>query len=466
MKHKKVFVGVSLVLGLMQQGAYAQFDPVLELSNLDGSNGFAVNGVSAFDAAGRSIDTAGDINGDGINDVIIGAPFAANSNGRTGNSYVVFGSGNSSLSTIDLSGLNGKNGFTIHGLTTSTSFGSFGNFGVSVSHAGDINSDGLDDLIIGAPYADSNGNTNPGSSYVIFGSELAIPHPFDPSNLDGFNGFSINGVADDDQSGRSVSAAGDFNGDGIDDLIIGAPFADPDTNSDAGSSYVVFGAAGGLTHPLNLSTLNGSNGFRLDGVAVNDNFGGAFSAAGDINGDGIDDLIVGTGFADPGDVNNAGSSYVLFGFSGSRPSTMDINDINGTNGFVINGFASGDFLGGSVGAAGDINGDGLGDLIIGATGADVNGLVNVGKSHVLFGSVNPIPHPFNLSSLDGNNGFTIHGIGLSGFSGGSVNSAGDVNHDGVDDLVIGGVSADPNGLFDAGSGYVVFGSDLIFMDGF
>jgi hypothetical protein len=113
--------------------------------------------------------------------------------------------------------------------------------GSSVSSAGDVNGDGIDDLIIGAFYADPNGNPNAGRSYVVFGSDTGLPNPLDLSDLNGSNGFTINGVNAGDESGRSVSSAGDVNGDGIDDLIIGAYRADPNGNTYAGSSHVLFG---------------------------------------------------------------------------------------------------------------------------------------------------------------------------------------------------------------------------------
>ncbi|MCB1553241.1 MAG: FG-GAP repeat protein, partial [Xanthomonadales bacterium] len=137
----------------------------------------------------------------------------------------------------------------------------------------------------------------------VFGPVISL------STLDGGNGFRIDGVAAADFSGRAVSAAGDVNGDGIDDLIVGAFGADA-SGSYSGSSYVVFGRAAGDTFAatLALSGLNGDNGFRIDGVAAGDRSGFAVSAAGDVNGDGIDDLIVGAFGAAP-----SGSSYVVFG---------------------------------------------------------------------------------------------------------------------------------------------------------
>ena len=121
----------------------------------------------------------------------------------------------------------------------------------------------------------------------------AFPANINLSALNGTNGFKLSGVAADDFSGRAVSTAGDVNGDGVDDLLIGAPRADPNGNY-SGASYVVFGRAGvGNGGNLQLSALDGTNGFRLSGVAANDNSGLAVSMAGDVNGDGMDDLLIG-----------------------------------------------------------------------------------------------------------------------------------------------------------------------------
>ena len=134
----------------------------------------------------------------------------------------------------------------------------------------------------------------------------------DLAALDGSDGFRLDGAAADDRSGSSVSAAGDVNGDGIDDLIVGAPGRRHSWRTYAGASYVVFGTAAGFAASVDLAALDGSDGFRLDGAASGDHSGSSVSAAGDVNGDGIDDLIVGLP-ARLALAATAGASYVVFG---------------------------------------------------------------------------------------------------------------------------------------------------------
>ena len=437
-----------------------------KLSDLNGNNGFILRGIDPSDGSGESVSNAGDINGDGFEDIIIGAQNAY-PNGKSfpggtiigsGASYVVFGGDDvGTTGHLELSTLNGKNGFVINGIDP------FDALGLSVSNAGDINGDGIDDIILGAPFASSyetNGNAYVGESYVVFGqAQIGKDGSLELSELDGKNGFILEGIEENRLgiSGLSVSNAGDVNGDGIDDLIIGAPGADPGGNNGAGESYLVFGKTNiGSSGSLPLSTLDGSNGFVIKGIDEGDDSGRSVSNAGDVNGDGIDDLIIG---APQGEPNNAGESYVVFG-NGNIGSSgyLPLSELDGSKGFVIQGIDQEDNSGRSVSSAGDVNGDGIDDLIIGAPDVELNGNRSTGASYVVFGGRNLGSNgSLELSYLDGTNGFVIKGINEYDRSGSSVSNAGDINGDGLDDLIIGAPGADPDEKNGAGESYVIFG---------
>ncbi|MDX2427346.1 MAG: integrin alpha [Xanthomonadales bacterium] len=453
-KQKRLALAISMALA--GGAVYANFPPQLELSDLNGTNGFVINGANTYEDSGTSVSSAGDINGDGINDLIIGAPYATNPADFSGSSYVVFGSDQNLPNPLNLSTLDGSNGFVINGSSD------YEYSGTSVSAAGDINGDGIDDLIIGAPGAFPNGYYS-GASYVVFGSDQPWAGSLDLSSLDGSNGFVINGVAEYDESGTSVSTAGDINGDGFDDLIIGAPFATVDY-SYAGVSYVVFGSDQPWAGTLNLSAINGSNGFVINGVGQGDDLGASVSNAGDINNDGFDDVIIGAADADTNGTY-AGASYVVFGSDQGFPNPLNLSGLDGSNGFVINGVSADDEAGTSVSTAGDINTDGIDDLIVGASLADPNGLISSGASYVVFGSGQPWASSLNLSALNGSNGFVINGVSAGDNSGASVSTAGDINGDGIDDLLTGAPLANANGI-DSGASYVVFGSDQAWASSF
>ncbi|NET36767.1 MAG: hypothetical protein F6K19_32855, partial [Cyanothece sp. SIO1E1] len=426
-------------------GSITGFDTSLNLSTLDGTNGFAINGIDVRDYSGRVVSGAGDINGDGIDDVIIGARYADPNGMRSaGESYVVFGSSAGFDSSLELSDLDGSDGFVINGID-GVDFS-----GAAVSDAGDVNGDGIDDIIIGARYADPNSTDSAGESYVVFGSSAGFDSSLELSDLDGSNGFVINGVDEGDFSGFAVSSAGDVNGDGIDDVIIGARYVYGLT----GASYVVFGSSNGFGSSFELSSLDGTNGFVINGIDSLDRSGTSVSSAGDINGDGIDDVLIGSSGDD---------SYVVFGTSTGFGSSLNLSTLDGTNGFIISGLNIG--LGGiSVSSAGDINGDGIDDLLIGSPG-NLNGQELIGQSAVVFGSNENFSSSLDISSLDGTNGFIINGINERDFLGNSVSSAGDINGDGIDDLLIGAPYAEPGsgeayGTRNTGETYVIFGRSI------
>jgi hypothetical protein len=378
-----------------------------------GTGGFVIVAAAAGDASGYSVSSAGDVNNDGLDDMIVGA-INADPNGiaNVGASYVVFGrAGNTtSISLSDIASGTSTLGFAINGGSVGAAF--IDNVGISVSSAGDVNNDGFDDLIVGANTSNISGS---GASFVVFGKADGAA-----VNLSAIvsgtytRGFVINGVSGQNNLGHSVSSAGDVNNDGLDDVIVGT------NNSSA--SYVVFGKTNNTA--VNPSTL-GTGGFAITGSGVT-----SVSSAGDVNGDGLDDVILGSQSMN----GQAGASYVVFG-KNNNTTAVNLSTL-GTQGFVIIGKEGGDYSGGSVNSAGDVNGDGLDDLIVGARYADRNGQPNIGVSYVVFGKTNNTA--VNLSDVEnGIGGFAIMGRAISNFqSGGSVNSAGDVNGDGLDDLIV------------------------------
>jgi hypothetical protein len=148
------------------------------------------------------------------------------------------------------------------------------------------------------------------------------------ANLNGRNGFRLEGVDNLDYSGRSVASAGDVNGDGFDDVIIGAFQADPNGVNRAGESYVVFGSGAGFPAAMSLADLDGQNGFRLDGIDAGDRSGLSVASAGDVNGDGFDDVIVGAYGAYQNGNREAGESYVVFGSDAGFPAAMSLAELN------------------------------------------------------------------------------------------------------------------------------------------
>ena len=412
-----------------------------------GTGGFVMTGASDWgpDKTGWSVSSAGDVNGDGLADMIVGSPAADTGKGR---SYVVFGKTNTAgitLSSID-SGISG--GFVIRG-ESANDFS-----GYSVSGAGDVNGDGLSDLIVGAYGVNNSTQNEAGKAYVVFGKSGVTAVNLSAVAA-GTGGFVMTGVSDwgPDQIGWSVKSAGDVNGDGLADMIVGAPASE----GSKGRSYVVFGKTS--TAGITLSSIDSgiSDGFVIRGQSALDNSGYSVSGAGDVNGDGLADLIVGSNLADPvTGGTSAGRSYVVFGKTGAT--SIELSAVAaGTGGFVINGQSANDQSGVSVSAAGDVNGDGLADLIVGANLSDPASGANAGRSYVVFGKT--AGTAIELSAVaEGTGGFVINGQGAADNSGYSVSAAGDVNGDGLADLIVGAGSSDPVSGTDAGRSYVIFGA--------
>ena len=430
-----------------------EFPPSFTPSLLNGSKGFTFQGTDENSFSGTSVSGAGDINGDGLKDIIIGAFGAdAEEQGEVGASYVIFGNPQGFPPTLGPMDLDGTNGFIIRGVDEND------NAGTSVSAAGDVNGDRLDDLIIGANYAGPLSiSENPGESYIVFGRNTGFPAVFNLSDLDGSNGFIIRGIDANDFFGVSVSGAGDMNGDGFSDLIIGAPFAEEEEPEATGESYLIFGSDQGFPAVLNVSSLDGSNGFTFRGVSSEDYVGSQVSGIGDINGDGFDDVIAGSPFSEIREPLLVYSeSYVIFGGETDFPAVLTPLLLDGKNGFIIRASGESQSLGDSFDNAGDVNGDGLNDLLIGAPAADPEGNKDAGKSYIIFGRNTDFPAVFDLTTLDGSNGLAIMGVEENSFAGRS-SSAGDIDGDGLSDVIILDRTADPEEVENRGKSFVVFG---------
>jgi FG-GAP repeat len=441
-----VLAGIGLVAVITVPSAGAKRIGPIDLVS---QAGIRIVGEAASDRVGWAVARAGDVNGDRRMDVIIGAPTAGN-NARdsSGSAYVVFGQ--RSPATIDLAILR-AGGFRIDGATQGDAAG------FAVSTAGDVNGDGLADVVVGAPEADNNFREQSGSAYVVFGQRSTAP--VDLSAL-GARGFRIDGASDSEFAGWSVADAGDVNGDKRRDVLIGAPFAANDEldiapegfeRSQAGSLYVVFGRAAAAN--VDLAAL-GNRGFRIEGPEQVGRAGWSAARAGDVNRDGRSDVLVGAPFTSNNERIYSGSAYVVFGKS--SPETVDLRAL-GQRGLQVDGDVGGEIIFGGVGwsvaGPGDVNGDGRADVLIGATAADANRREDSGSAYVVFGRG---AGRVDLARLRGG-GFRIDGAAEFDYAASSVAGAGDLNGDGRADVIVSAEQADQNGRADSGSVYAVFG---------
>mgnify|MGYP002631426321 CR=1 FL=1 len=375
-------------------------DPLL---TLDEDDKLTPSDGASYDYFGLRVADAGDINGDGTDDLVVGASGNSDVDTGAGAVYVYYGSATGLVDETKLTASDGAAG---------------DDYGTDIDGAGDLDNDGYDDLIIGSPGDDDNG-LDSGSVYIYYGSSTGILTTHD--KVTASDGATL------DFFGDVVVGHVDIDGDGYGDVLVGAPYEDQ-SSTDLGAVYVYYGSASGIDSSTE-EKLGASDG------TVSDHFGASI-AGGDLDADGYDDVAVGV----PDDVAATGAVYLYYGSSTglANESKLQASD-KGTY----------DSFGYDVAVVGDIDDDGYNDILVGAPGDDDTAL-NAGAVYAYYGSSSGITSSSEQKLV------ASDGTGADAY-GNAVAGAGDFNDDGYDDVVIGAWVDDANGG-SAGSAYLVYGT--------
>ncbi len=347
---------------------------------------------------GISVASAGDVNGDGYSDVVVGARLYDNGATNEGAAFVYHGStgGLPTTASVQLES-NLTNAY----------------FGFSVASAGDVNGDGYSDVIVGS-FGYANGEDNEGAAFIYHGGAGGLAITASVQLESNQVGASF---------GTSVASAGDVNGDGYSDVVVGAYFY-----GEGGAAFVYHGGAGGLV--MTAST-------QLESNRVDASFGASVASAGDVNGDGYSDVVVGASGYDNGE-SNEGAAFVYHGGASGLATIASVqlesNQIDA-------------YFGRSVASAGDVNGDGYSDVIVGAFRYD-NDETDEGAAFVYYGGAGGVAMTASVQ-LESNQAGAVLGF--------SVASAGDVNGDGYSDVIV-GANAYSNGQAAEGAAFIYHGS--------
>lgn len=335
-------------------GAVKDAGKVTFLSYPQGEELLQVFGSAAEDELGVALDAGFDLNGDGWSDILAGAPSAqVGSAIRAGYIRVLSGLDGSTLLQVDNTEAEAQ-------------------FGWSVSWAGDLNGDLVPDFLVGAPQASPGAQVSAGSVFAYSGATGTLLYSLDGENAD-------------DAFGYAVKMIGDVDGDGIPDFAVGAPFASPAGLDQAGIVYVHSGAGGALL-------------YKIEGTEINAGLGFSIGAMGDVNGDGIPDILVGAPDSSPGGLTEAGSAYIFSGLDGSL-----LQQFSGTSSAEETGIA--------VSAIGNFDNDGLPDVALGAPSFSFNNTRFAGKVYLVSSSTGQVLHVFKENTSWAQFGWSVAGTG-------------------------------------------------------
>lgn len=396
--------------GAAAGAAYLVLGPLSGDDDLSGSHATLV-GEETGDHAGISVAGGGDVNGDGYDDLFIGAYDNDEGGASAGSAYLVAGPVTGEL---DLSAANAQ--------LIGEQPGDLAGFAVAAG--GDADADGIADLLVGA-YDNDDAGTSAGAVYLVEGPVTGNLRLWSAS-------AKITGAQAGDQAGWSVAFGGDTDGDGADDLLIGAPFAHP-TGAYTGALYVVLG---GVRGTVSLGEADG----RITGANSGDLAGYSVSGAGDLNNDGFADVLLGAPEEDAGG-NEAGAAWLFYG-----PISGELGVAAADAKFI--GENNDDYVGVSVDGAGDMDGDGFGDLVLGAR-LDDAAASNAGAAYLVRG---PVTGQVDLSTVDAK----ATGGSADAWAGAAVAGVGDTDNDGTDDVLV-GVPFSDDWLTDAGAVWLVLG---------